>query len=91
MKIYINGEQVKKKKNTYEVGEIIGLHVKYYDYLDSERFGKVVAVEPYKDYPDFAYLYISDEDPQFDIHEDIVNGQLVRYSEIRISDEVYVD
>lgn len=90
MKIFINGNEIKKDKNMYEVKDVIGLHIKYYDYLDSERFGKIVAIEATKE-DNIVYVYISDEDPNFNIHSDIVNGQLVRYSEIRVSDDVYVD
>lgn len=69
--------------------EVIGTHVRYFDYLGLERFGIVIAAEHYRD--DLAYLYIEDEEPEYNIHEDFVNGAIVRYAEIRLSDQVNID
>lgn len=66
----------------------IGKPVKYYDYLDMERFGKIVAIEPKSD--DIAYVYIEDEDPEYNIHRDIVNNIPINYAEIRPSDSIYI-
>lgn len=68
---------------------IIGLHVRYFDILQLERFGTIVYAEPYTN--DIAYVYIEDEDLEFNIHMDILNGKEVRYAEIRLSTEVYLD
>lgn len=70
---------------------IIGQHVKYFDYLDAEHYGTIVAVEPYPADPDQVYVYIEDEESEFNIHEDIINGQNIKYAEIRPSSEVYID
>lgn len=70
---------------------VIGLHVKYYDYLGIDRFGKIVAVERSNQFPDKFYVYIEDEVPEYNIHEDIVNGVMVRYAELRLTEEVYPD
>lgn len=70
---------------------IIGKAVKYYDYLDAERFGHIVAIEPYPMDPEQAYIYIEDNEPEFNIHQDFINGKVLRYAEIRPSDEVYID
>ena len=72
--------------------KVIGTHVRYFDYLDDERFGTVVAAEPVLYGPgDLAWLYIEDEDQEYNIHHDIVDGQLITYAEIRISNEVDID
>lgn len=70
---------------------IIGKAVKYFDYLDAERFGHIVAIEPYPADPEQAYIYIEDNEPEFNIHQDFINGQILRYAEIRPSGEVYID
>lgn len=72
--------------------EVIGTHVRYFDYLDAERFGTVVAAEPVLYGPgDLAWLYIEDEEPEYNIHQDIVFGKLITYAEIRVSNEVDID
>ena len=74
------------------MNEVIGTHVRYFDYLDNERFGTVVAAEPVLYGPsDLAWLYIEDEEPEYNIHQDFVCGQLITYAEIRVSNEVYID
>lgn len=67
----------------------IGQAVKYFDYLGLERYGKIVGIEPYID--DIAYVYIEDEEVEYNIHDHIINGNPIRYAEIRTSDEVYMD
>lgn len=69
----------------------IGLHVKYYDYLGIDRYGKIIAVERSNMNPDDFYVYIEDEVPEYNIHEDMVNGVIIRYTEIRLSQDVYID
>ena len=69
---------------------LIGKSIKYYDYLDSERFGKILAIEPSRN-PEILYIYIEDDDPEFNVHQDFINGQVLRYAEIRPSSEVYFD
>ena len=75
--------------NTITDETVIGKSVKYYDYLGFERFGKIVAIEPYV-HPIY-WIYIEDSDPDFNFYEDVVNGKVVSYGEIRPSDEVYID
>lgn len=76
---------------------IIGRSVKYYDFLGDERFGTIVAIEPIINrsaesvYDNIAYIYVEDNEPEMNIHEDVVNGTLIKYAEIRPSDEVYID
>ena len=71
--------------------KLIGKSVKYFDYLDTERFGTIVAIEPYPNDPEQVYVYISDTDEEFNIHSDLVNGQQINYAELRLSSEVYFD
>lgn len=71
--------------------QLIGKAVKYYDYLDLERFGHIVATEPYPIDPTQAYIYIEDNDPEVNTHQDFINGQIVNYADIRPSGEVYID
>lgn len=77
-----------KKK---EPKTIIGRHVKYFDYLDAEHYGTIVAIEPYPIDPAQVYVYIEDEESEFNIHEDEINGQMIKYAEVRPSAEVYMD
>ena len=72
-----------------ETHELIGKHIIYYDYLGIESYGIIVAIEPYSE--DQVYVYIEDEDGEDNIHEDIVNGKQIKYSEIRLSSEIYLD
>lgn len=76
---------------TNDINSLIGKAVKYYDYLDLERFGHIVAVEPYPIDPEQAYIYIEDNEPEFNIHQDFVAGSVIRYAEIRPSGQVYID
>ena len=71
----------------------IGKHVKYFDYLGLERFGNIIFIEPYHfgEPEDLYYIYIQDEEPEFNIHEIIVDGKVVQYAEIRINVEVFLD
>ena len=70
---------------------VIGKSVKYYDYLDDERFGTIVAIEPYNQNEGVAYIYISDNEEEYNIHEDMIGGKWVKYAELRLSTEVYLD
>jgi hypothetical protein len=70
---------------------LIGLHVRYFDYLDMERFGTVIMSEPYPNDESVRYVYIEDDDPEYNIHQDVVLGQTILYAEIRLSTEVNVD
>lgn len=69
--------------------KFIGMSVKYYDYLDAERYGRIVAIEPNPNADDTPFVYIEDEEQEFNIHDDIVSGREVRYAEIRFSSEIY--
>lgn len=71
--------------------DIIGLHVKYFDYLGLERFGRICYTEPSNMNPSIIYVYIDDEEPEFNIHTIMTpNGEL-KYAEIRTNEEVYLD
>lgn len=70
---------------------LIGLHIRYFDYLQLESFGRIVYVEPSNMAPDIYYVYIEDEDPVFNIHDININGEVKMYAEIRPSNEVYID
>lgn len=74
-----------------EINKLLGRSVKYYDYLESERFGRIVAIEPYPMDQTQAYIYIEDNEPEFNIHQDVIVGKAVKYAEIRPSSEVYLD
>ena len=71
--------------------DVIGKSVKYYDYLDDERFGTIVAIEPYNQNEGVVYVYISDNEEEYNFHQDMVGGKLVKYAELRLSTEVYLD
>ena len=69
--------------------KIKGMPIKYLDYLDMERYGVIHHAEPYQD--DIYYVYIEDEDDELNIHEDEIDGELVKYAEIRLSTQVWLD
>lgn len=69
----------------------IGLHVKYFDYLGLERFGRIIYVEPSNMNPDKFYVYIEDEESEFNIHDINIDGEIKMYAELRINDEIYID
>lgn len=69
---------------------LIGTHVRYFDYLGLERFGVIIASEPYIHDNTVMYVYIEDEEPEFNIHEDIVNNQSIKYADIRLTSEINV-
>ena len=71
--------------------EIIGLSVRYFDYLGLERFGRIVFAEPSNTNPNTVYVYIEDEESEFNIHEIVLVSKVIRYAEIRESTEVYPD
>ena len=71
--------------------EIIGLSVRYFDYLGLERFGRIVFAEPSNTNPDMVYVYIEDEESEFNIHEVALMSKVIKYAEIRESTEVYPD
>lgn len=71
---------------------IIGKAIKYYDYVGDERFGSIVAIEPSNIEDDVVYCYIEDEDPSYNIYDElIIDGMVKRYAELRLSTEVYID
>lgn len=70
---------------------LIGAQVIYFDYLGLERSGRIIHVEPYPCEPDVAYLYIEDEESEFNIHRDMVYGKELVYADIRLSTEVVLD
>ena len=71
--------------------EIIGLSVRYFDYLGLERFGRIVFAEPSNANPNTVYVYIEDEESEFNVHEVALVSKVIRYAEIRESTEVYPD
>ena len=71
--------------------EVIGLSVRYFDYLGLERFGRIVFAEPSNTNPDMVYVYIEDEESEFNIHELALVSKVIKYAEIRESTEVYPD
>lgn len=70
---------------------LIGKSIKYFDYLGSERYGSIAAIEPYPEDQNQRYIYIEDCDPEFNIHQDCITGKNINYAEIRLSSEVYID
>lgn len=68
----------------------LNTHVKYYDMLELERFGYIVAIEESK-VKGVPYIYIEDEEQEYNIHRDMVNGVLITYAEIRPSDQIIID
>ena len=71
--------------------DLIGLHVRYFDYLGLERFGTIIFSEPFQYDDSIRYVYIEDEEVEFNIHEDNFNGNIVKYAEIRLTTEVILD
>lgn len=70
---------------------IIGMHVKYFDHVGQEHFGKIIALEPNPIDASAPYCYIEDEDSSFNSHLDMVDGRMISYAEIRTSDQVIPD
>lgn len=70
---------------------IIGLHIRYFDYLGLERFGRICYVELSSIGPETVYVYIDDEEPEFNIHELAAPSGIIKYAEIRTNEEVYLD
>ena len=88
-----------------EAKDIIGTHIFYKDYLGIERAGIIGWFEDYKgDEPDedglkTVWLYVCDEDPEYNTHQIVVDmGQPGRpdlkticYADMRLSTEVRLD
>lgn len=70
---------------------IIGLHIRYFDYLGLERFGQICYAEQSNTNPETVYVYIDDEEPEFNIHELGTPSGIIKYAEIRTNEEVYLD
>ena len=74
-----------------DVKNLIGKQVIYYDYLSSERNGRIVGIEPSSD-PEQPWLYIEDEEVELNVHyEQLQSGEFVHYAELRLSGEVILD
>lgn len=74
-----------------DIRELIGKQVIYYDYLGSERNGRVVGIEPSNN-PEEPWIYIEDEEVELNIHhEQLLSGEFVVYAELRPSSEVVLD
>lgn len=84
---------------------IIGTNIIYNDYLGLQRYGKIAWIEPYEA-PDAVdedgetvWVYIVDDDPQYNVHEFVVNMGSVEkpdirqfmYADVRLSTEVSID
>ena len=75
-----------------EVKSVIGVKVKYLDFLGFQRFGKVVRCEPSINLPeDVVYLYIEDDDPDYNTHNMTTETGMIYYADIRLSTEVELD
>lgn len=76
------------------INNLIGKHIRYYDEMDSELFGNIVAIEiqPRENDDDIYWIYIMDEDSaNREKHNDEVNGVLVTYTDLRPSIEIELD
>lgn len=85
--------------------DVIGKSIIYQDYLGIQRYGKIAWIEDYEgpdnDDPEgkVVWVYIIDEDPEYNVHEMVVNFGTddkpdVRsfiYGEIRLSTEISLD
>ena len=75
--------------------KVIGLHVTYSDFLGFERYGTIVAVEPITNpvpgEEDCMWIYIEDEDQEYNIHQLLTPAGIVWYCELRISNQVILD
>lgn len=88
-----------------DFSNILGTNIIYKDYLGYQRYGKIGWVEPYEgdqdqeDEKQVVWIYVSDEDPEYNVHEFIVNvGTIdkpdikhIMYADMRLSTEVYLD
>ena len=87
-----------------DFSKALGKSIIYYDYLGYQRYGKIGWMEPYEgDQPDdgtiISWVYISDDDPEYNVHEFVVNVgtakkpdiKHIMYAEIRLSTEVILD
>ena len=74
-----------------DVNELIGKQVTYFDYLGEEHHGSIVAIESCRISKDEVYIYINDEEQEFNIHQDVINGVQIIYAELRPSSEVILD
>lgn len=77
-----------------QIKDYIGCTVRYFDYLGSERYGRIAYMEPCT--ADDAvegtmYVYIEDEEIELNIHEaSFVDGGVIEYAEIRLSTEIAI-
>ena len=85
--------------------DVIGKSIIYKDYLGMQRYGKIGWIEEYNgpdnDDPDgtIVWVYVIDEDPEFNVHEMVVNfGTEVKpdvrsfmYADVRLSTELNLD
>lgn len=74
-----------------DVNELIGKQVTYFDYLGEEHHGSIVAIESCRISKDEVYIYINDEEQEFNIHQDVINGVQITYAELRPSSEIILD
>ena len=88
----------------FDLEDILGRPIKYYDYLGLERAGQIAYVEPYlgnkvqDDTNDkrVVWIYIADEDPEENVNSyvyQIASGEKKEfmYATIRLSTEVFLD
>ena len=91
--------------NIIPANDVIGKSIIYHDYLGLQRYGKIAWIEAYEgpdnDDPEgyIAWIYIIDEDPEYNVHEMVVNFgtdtkpdvRSFMYAEVRLSTEISLD
>ena len=91
-----------ERGNYMEAKDILGLHIYYNDYLGIERTGIIgwfeeyLGDEPDEDGKKTVWLYIVDEDPEYNNKEFVFNAgtdekpdiRTLCYAELRLSSEV---
>ena len=77
-----------------DINTLIGKSVIYYDFCECRHFGTIVAIEESnRSFGSNTYVYIADVDERENIHEDPIgpNGEMIKYSEILMPHEVFID
>ena len=76
------------------IQDFIGRTVRYFDYIGSERYGRIVYMEPCTAahvLEGTMYVYIEDEEIELNIHEaSFVDVGDICYAEIRISTDIAI-
>ena len=82
---YKNGGKMSKNRLNH-----IRSKIRYFDYIGLERYGTIVAMDPYPLDPSIRYVYIEDEDPNENIYQIQINNNTIFYADIRLSSEVVI-